>query len=103
MANYFMDETNLKEKNNQKIKEPKKYAVVMYNDDFTPMDFVVELLVGVFQKSREKAVDLMLTVHHEQQAVVGIYNYDIACSKTTVAMEMAKSAGYPFLVSVKEA
>ena len=67
----------------------------MFNDDFTPMDFVVEVLEGIFFKSGTEAEQLMLKVHREEKAVVGIYSYDIAKSKTEKAMEKAREEKYP--------
>lgn len=95
--------TLLREREIYKIMEPHHYAVVMYNDDFTPMDFVVEILMTVFQKSETEAVALMLTVHKGGQAVVGTYTYDIAASKRNRALQMAREAGYQFRVEMKEA
>ena len=56
--------------------------VMMFNDDFTPMDFVVEILESIFFKSQAEAEAIMLKVHHEEKAVVGTYSYDIAKSKS---------------------
>lgn len=95
-------DTALREREIYKLKEPHHYAVVMYNDDFTPMDFVVEILMTVFRKSQEEAVELMMTVHKGGEAVVGKYTYDIAASKRNKALTMAKTAGYPFRVEMKE-
>ena len=61
--------------------------VMMFNDDFTPMDFVVDILQSIFFKSAEEAETIMLKVHHEEKAVVGTYSYDIAKSKVEKAME----------------
>ncbi len=77
------------------VNEPKRYKVFIHNDDFTPMDFVVELLITVFYKSREEAERLMLQVHHSDKAVVGIYSYDIAVSKVRRATSMAREEGHP--------
>lgn len=95
--------TSTKEKSKLKLKEPKRYSVVMHNDDFTPMDFVVEILIQVFNKGHNEAVTLMMTVHKSQRAVVGIYSYDIAQTKVRTAMLRAKEEGYPFRVTCEEA
>lgn len=86
-----------------KVQEPKRYQAVMHNDDYTPMDFVVEILVNVFDKEKKEAVDLMYQVHRGQRAVVGVYSYDIAHTKANQVMEMARKEGYPFRVTVEEA
>lgn len=86
-----------------KAKKPKNYKVLMYNDDFTPMDFVVEILIGIFNKSEEEAVAMMLTVHQGDYAVVGIYTYDIAHTKAAAAVKKAREEGYPLRVRAEEA
>ncbi len=68
--------TGLSEKTEIRLKQPKQYKVVMYNDDFTPMDVVVEILIDVFRKNYEEAVAIMMTVHKGQKAVVGVYCKD---------------------------
>ena len=85
-----------------KVREPKRYQVVMHNDDFTPMDFVVYVLATIFLKEEKEAVDLMLQVHNGQKAVIGIYSYDIAHTRVSQVMEMARKEGYPFRVTVEE-
>ena len=69
--------------------------MIIYNDDFTTMEFVVMILVQVFLKSEEEAQALMLQVHHSDKAVVGIYSYDIAVSKVNKATQMARDEGFP--------
>jgi ATP-dependent Clp protease adaptor protein ClpS len=92
----------LRERMDYKLDEPHHYSVIMLNDDFTPMDFVVEVLKLVFHKTESEATELMLKVHKSGQAEVGTYTYDIAISKRSLAMSMAKEAGYPFRVEVME-
>jgi ATP-dependent Clp protease adaptor protein ClpS len=75
--------------------------VVIYNDDFTTMEFVVMILVQIFLKSQEEAEALMLQVHHSDKAVVGIYSYDIAVSKARKATSMAREQGYPLRLTVE--
>ena len=94
--------TSIKEKSKVKIKEPKKYRVVMYNDDFTSMDFVVYVLVCVFNKSNIDAYNIMMEVHNGGKSVVGIYSYDIARSKVERATSLARGEGYPFRMKVEE-
>ena len=74
---------------------PPRFAVLMMNDDFTPMDFVVDILETIFFKSQAEAEAIMLKVHHEEKAVVGTYSYDIAKSKVEKAMEKARTQKYP--------
>lgn len=96
------EKVSVKEKQNLKLKEPKGFRVVMFNDDFTPMDFVVNILMNIFQKRYEEAVMLMMTVHKGKKAVVGNYSYDIARSKVDKAMTLARNEGYPFRIVIEE-
>ena len=81
------------------IEEPRQYKVLLHNDDFTTMDFVTEVLQTVFGKVVEEAVALMLKVHHEGHAVVGIYSYDMAMTKAAVATAMARREGFPLRIT----
>lgn len=85
------------------IEEPRHYKVIMHNDDFTSMDFVVEILIDIFHKNETEAERLMLTVHESGRAAVGSYPYDIALTKVQAASDRAKEAGFPFRMTVEEA
>ncbi len=89
------EQTAIRERQKTRLKEPGRYVVMMFNDDFTPMDFVVEILESIFFKSQAEAEAIMLKVHHEEKAVVGTYSYDIAKSKVEKAMEKARTQKYP--------
>ena len=93
----------VKERTNSKIKEPRQFNVVMHNDDFTTMEFVVEILIDIFHKDEVTAQAIMLGVHKKGQAVVGKYPYDIAATKVGLALSRAKSQGFPFRMTVEEA
>ena len=86
-----------------KLDEPTKYKVLLHNDDYTTMDFVVEILMAIFHKNIVEAEEIMLTIHKRGRAVCGIYTYDIAQTKVYQVKEMAKSNGFPLLVTVEEA
>lgn len=92
-----------KERTDSRLKEPKQYNVIMINDDFTTMEFVVEVLVDVFHKDELTAQALMMNVHKNGQAVVGKYPYDIAVTKVRIALDKAKEQGFPFRMTVEEA
>lgn len=92
-----------RQKSETRIREPKRYQVIMHNDDYTPMDFVVEVLMEVFRKGKEEAVTLMMTVHKGGQAVVGSYSYDIAVTRIRIVTDRAREEGYPFRLTLKEA
>lgn len=84
-------------------KEPRQYNVIMINDDFTTMEFVVEVLVDIFHKDQVSAEAIMMHVHKNGQAVVGKYPYDIAITRVTTALSRAKEEGFPFRMTVEEA
>ncbi len=88
----------LKEQINVRVKMPRQYQVLIYNDDFTPMDFVVEVLMGIFDKEEPAAVALMMSIHKGSYAVAGIYPRDIAQTKATEAVQWARSEGHPLKV-----
>ena len=90
------------EKTRSRIREPKRYQVIMHNDDYTPMDFVVDVLMGVFHKDETEANVLMMKVQQEGEAAVGSYSYDIAYSKLRTATTLAEEEGYPFRLSLRE-
>ncbi len=86
----------------EKFKEPGKYKVILINDDYTPMDFVVFVLVQVFHMSHEKAADLMFKVHKTGEAIAGIFVYDIAMTKCLQVLTVAKENGFPLQCKVEE-
>lgn len=96
-------QNSLKERTNINVKEPSHYCVVMHNDDFTTMEFVVDVLIDIFKKNEAEAEVLMMKVHHEGKAVVGKYPYDIALTKVGKALKRAQSEGFPFRMTVEEA
>ncbi len=92
----------LSQKSKLKLKKPKQYQVIMYNDDYTTMEFVVEVLTSIFNKPLEEAHKIMMDVHKEGKGIAGIYSYDIAMTKASTAMSLAKEEGFPFKLSVEE-
>ncbi|MDE7253661.1 MAG: ATP-dependent Clp protease adaptor ClpS [Acetatifactor sp.] len=92
-----------REKTRINIREPKHFRVIMHNDDFTTMDFVVGILIDIFHKDEAEAQRLMLMVHKSGRAAVGTYPYDIAVTKIQSAMSRAKEEGFPFRMTVEEA
>lgn len=85
-----------------KIKEPGKVKVVMYNDDFTPMEFVVDLLMGVFHKPQQEAMAIMMQIHRGTKETVGEYPYDIARTRVDICTRRAREEGYPLVTKVEE-
>lgn len=92
-----------KEHTINKVKEPKQYNVIMLNDDFTTMAFVVNVLITIFHKDELTAETIMLTVHKIGRAVVGKYPYDIASTRVKAALTLAKKEGFPFRMTIEEA
>ena len=92
---YHKSNTRLKTKHTQ------LYDVVIHNDDFTTMDFVVMILMEIFQKSEVEATQLMLFVHEQGEAVAGTYILDIALSKVDKATSLARQNGFPLKLTTK--
>ena len=97
------EQSGVRERQNIELREPPRYKVTIFNDDFTTMEFVVKILTTVFFKSEHEAERLMLSVHESGQAVVGVYTYDIAKSKVTKATRMARAEGFPLKLTVSPA
>ena len=91
------------ERTRDQVKEPRMFKVVMHNDDFTTMEFVVEILRDIFHKDEVTAETIMLRVHKQGRAVVGTYPYDIAVTKVNAALERARGHGFPFRMTLEEA
>lgn len=93
---------NIVEKVKREIKKPKNFKVIMHNDDFTTMEFVVAILNDIFNKNIEEANKIMMEVHKSGKGIAGVYSYDIAISKASKAMTIAKEEGFPFKLTVQE-
>ena len=78
-----------------KTQKPQQYKVLLLNDDYTPMEFVVQVLEDVFKKGREDAYTIMLHVHQKGVGVCGVYTFEIAETKVTQVMDMAVEHGHP--------
>jgi ATP-dependent Clp protease adaptor protein ClpS len=77
------------------LKEPPKYAVILHNDDYTTMEFVIEVLQKFFRKSTEEATRITLQVHQTGKGVAGIYSHEIAETKVMQVTQYARSKGHP--------
>jgi ATP-dependent Clp protease adaptor protein ClpS len=95
-------EVKIDEKIKQVISEPKRYKVIFLDDDKTPIEFVIELLMTLFRHSEETAKNITLAVHNEGSAVVGIYSYEIAEQKTIEATALSRQHGFPLQVRVEQ-
>lgn len=85
-----------------KTKPPKLYKVILFNDDFTTMEFVIEVLKTFFSMTQERATQVMFQVHNEGSAVCGVFPKDIADTKVTQVSEFAKRHGHPLRCSMEE-
>ena len=84
-----------------KIQQPRLYKVLLLNDDFTPREFVVEVLKAVFRTTEDQAYRIMMTAHQKGVCVVATYTRDIAESKATEATDMGRSNGFPLAFSTE--
>jgi ATP-dependent Clp protease adaptor protein ClpS len=87
--------TVLAERQEQRVEPPKLFQVVMLNDDYTPMEFVVLMLQEYFLRDIDTATQIMLKIHHEGRGVCGVYSKDIAATKVELVQAAAKRAGHP--------
>lgn len=87
--------TKLKNKPVNKTKRPSMYKVIMLNDNYTTMEFVIDILKKIFNKSSIEATEIMMNIHHNGQGIAGIYPYDIAMTKITAVKSEAKNGGFP--------
>lgn len=99
---YYIDSSSqVFSEDKEKVDLPKKYKVILHNDDYTPMDFVVEILIEVFKKDELAATQIMLNVHNLGMGVCGVYTYEIAETKITKVHEMAQVHEYPLHASME--
>ena len=96
-------EVKLDEKIEKVIHDPGKYHVIFLNDNQTPMEFVIEVLIGIFKHSRETSEKITLDVHTNGSAIVGTYSFEIAEQKGTEATLAARNAGFPLNIRVEKA
>ena len=85
-----------------KTKKPSMYKVLMLNDDYTPMEFVVDVLQHIFQKNREEATKIMLHVHQKGVGVCGVYTYEIAETKVTQTVDYARKNQHPLQCTLEK-
>jgi ATP-dependent Clp protease adaptor protein ClpS len=90
-------------KNDQEIREPKMYRVFLHNDDYSTMDFVIEVLISIFHRPAADATRIMLDVHKKGKGVCGVYTYDIAVTRVARVHQLAKKREFPLKCSLEEA
>ena len=98
-----MSDTAVKQRDTTKhrLKEPSKYKVIVLNDDYTPMDFVIVMFMEIFRHSESAAIDLTKKIHNEGSAVAGIYTYEVAEQKGIDATNLARENGHPLQIKVE--
>ena len=94
--------TGTEEQTEFQIQTPRKYTVVLHNDDYTPMDFVIDVLMTIFGKDEMTAMQIMLNIHHLGTGVCGAFSYEIAEMKITRVHDLAAKSEYPLRASMEE-
>ncbi len=84
------------------LEEPQMFKVLLHNDDYTSMDFVVEVLIGIFHKTHDQAEQIMLQIHEKDKAVCGVYSFEIAQTKAEQVKQRAKQNEFPLLATIEE-
>jgi ATP-dependent Clp protease adaptor protein ClpS len=92
----------LDEKVKQNIKEPKKWHVVFLNDDHTPMEFVISVLIEIFHHSNETATNITLQIHESGSGIAGTYSFEIAEIKAVETTNLARANGFPLQIKLEE-
>ncbi|SNR50498.1 ATP-dependent Clp protease adaptor protein ClpS [Paracoccus sediminis] len=96
------DQIELAVKTRPKTQRPPMYKVLMLNDDFTPMEFVVHVLERLFNMTHAQAIDIMLTVHRKGVAVVGVFSHEVAETKVAQVMELARRQQHPLQCTMEK-
>ena len=86
----------------EELQEPRQYRVLLHNDNYTPMEFVIDILVEVFHKSAEQAAVIMLAVHEKGIGVCGVYPHEMAETKVVMVHSRARRAGFPLKSTMEE-
>ena len=96
------EDTELAVKTKPKVERPKMYKVILLNDDYTPMDFVVYLLKTFFKKNHNEASKIMLEVHNKGSSICGIFTYEIAETKILKVVNTSRKNGFPLLCTLEK-
>ena len=100
-AGIFQEDAGVQQK--PRLQEPKLFRVVLHNDNYTTMDFVVKVIVSIFHKPAAEATRIMLDVHKKGHGIVGVYTWDIASTKVAQVHQMARQSEFPLRASCEEA
>jgi len=86
----------------EEVKEPSMYKVLLHNDDYTTMDFVVEILMVIFNKSMEESILIMMSVHRQGIGICGLYTFEVAETKMNSVHALAREKGFPLRCSIEK-
>lgn len=86
----------------EEVKLPTRYKVLLHNDDYTTMEFVIEVLQKIFRKGSQDAERIMMEIHQRGHGICGVFSFDVAETKVAQVMEFAKESGHPLLCSMEE-
>jgi ATP-dependent Clp protease adaptor protein ClpS len=95
-------DVKIDEKIKQNIQEPKRWKVILLNDDYTPMDFVISVLTTIFKHSQDTAKDITMQIHNEGSGIAGVYTFEIAEVKAVEATSISRSPGFPLQIKLEE-
>ena len=93
----------VKERTSDQVKEPALFSVVLLNDDYTPMQFVVDVLETLFQKTPSEAYRVMMQVHLNGRGIAGVYPFEVAETKVEALLSLAQEAGHPLQATIEDA
>lgn len=92
----------IEEKTSIKVSEPKRWKVIVLNDDHTPIDFVIAMLIDIFKHTMDSATTITLQVHESGSGIAGFYDFEIAEIKAVEATKMARESGFPLQIKIEE-
>lgn len=95
-------DVKIDEKIKQKINEPKRWKVILLNDDLTPIDFVIEILINIFKHTQETAKEITMEIHNNGSGIAGVYSFEIAEIRAVETTTLARSNGFPLQVKMEE-
>jgi ATP-dependent Clp protease adaptor protein ClpS len=95
-------EIQIDEKIKQQVQEPKRFKVILLNDDSTPMDFVMGILETIFKHTQETSKEITVEIHNTGSGVAGIYSFEIAEVKAVESTQLARSNGFPLQIKMEE-
>ena len=102
MSTEFVNDVQIDEVVKKKAEEPLRYKVVLLNDDQTPVEWVIKVLVDMFKHTNDTAEKITLTIHNEGSGIAGIYTYEIAEQKTIEATTESRNHGFPLQIKLEE-